>query len=378
MGVRTLFSGVQALYSSLLTSISMKKSTVEALIDSWQRTGIVSAEQVTLMKTDLARVTSERSGSYFIAAVMYVGAAALALGALLFISSNWSAMTKEIKLGLTLLLPLLPLTYAYYRLCVCHCATVLGRAANILGLALIGGSIALIGQIYHLPANLEGFLWLWTLLTTPFLFIYRKPENVVFAAALTGAALFASLVNWVERTTYSDGTALLLFTLAVLMYAVVLNGLGILLRDHPTWDVGARLLRLGSGVIGVVTLFITTFEEYARAVADVPYYAYDEFGRALQSSASWMPLSLIFNAIFIVVLLYIMLRAVKFEEYGYAFTIVRIFGLYLIVKYCTLFYDLFNTGIFFMIGGLLFLGGAFMLERHKALFLRYLGKPDQA
>lgn len=340
----------------------MKKADIDALVDGWAGRGVVSAEQAATMKAEVAAVTSERSGTNFINAVMYIGATALAMGALLFIASNWEVLTKEVKLVLTLVLPILPLSFAYYRLSVCGSATVLARAANILGMALIGGSIALVGQIYHLSSNLEGFLWMWVLLSTPFLFLFRKPENVLFSAVLTGAAIFTSLITYFERTDLEDGVAIVLTTVAALVYALFLYSLGSAVRTLPSWQGSGRLLRVGAGMLAIVVLFITTFDEYAKEVTGVTY----------NEPSGWQGLAFVFNIVFIGFLVGVLWRAMRYEEYSFAFTVVRIFGLYLLVKYFTLFYDMMNTGIFFMVGGVLFILGGWLLERNRPALLSYL------
>ncbi len=340
----------------------MKKADINHLIDRWEVAGVVSAEQASYMKADVTAVTSEVSGNRFISAIMYIGATALSLGALLLIATNWSGLTKGIKLVLTILLPLVPLCFAYWQLIMQQSDRVLGRAANILGLALVGGSLALIGQIYNLESNMVSFFWTWTLLTSPFIFVYKKTENALFAAVLIGAATLYSLIEFIEASDIAEEAAVLLLTFASLAYAALLYAVGSGLRQLTAWVDGGRLLRLGGAGLATSVLFVTTFEWYARLVV----------GGSWRSPGNWEPLSIVFNLIFIGFLVFALLRSVKFEEYSFAFSIVRLFGVYLLVKYYTLFYSMLDTGIFFIIGGALFIAGGWLLEKHKKLLITYM------
>ena len=340
----------------------MRKKQVNALIERWLVAGKISAEQAEYMTEDVATVTSEESSHRLVSAVMYIGATALSLGALLLIASNWAGLSKGLKLVLTVLLPVIPLIFAYWQLVVKDTGNVLGRAANILGLALVGGSLALIGQIYNLEADMVSFLWTWALLTAPFLFVFRKQENVLFSATLIGVALMFVVFEFLESSNMDNGTELLLFTLVGLVYSYLLYTIGVGLRSISSWSDSGRLLRIGGAGVAAVILFITTFDEYAQEIV----------GHSYRNQVSWEGLAIIFNLVFVGFLSFALVRAIKFEEYNFAYTIVRFFGLYLLVKYFTLFYSMLDTGLFFILGGVLFIAGGWFLEKKKALLVDYL------
>lgn len=342
--------------------MGMKKADINGLIDRWASGGVINSEQAAYMKADVVVVTSETSGTRFISAIMYIGATALSLGTLLLIATNWKGLTKSIKLLLTLLLPLMPLCFAYWQLIIRQSDRVLGRAANILGLALVGGSLALIGQIYHLESSMVSFLWMWTLLTTPFVFVYKKTENVLFAAVLTGTAILYTSFDFIEASDIAEEVGVLLVTMISLGYATLLYVVGASLRQLSAWQDGARLLRIGAAGLAATVLFITTFEEYARLIV----------GGTYRNPGNWELLSIVFNLIFIGFLVFALLRSVKFEEYSFAFSVVRLFGVYLLVKYFTLFYSMLDTGLFFIIGGILFIAGGWLLEKHKSRLVTYM------
>jgi uncharacterized membrane protein len=340
----------------------MKKQEINSLIERWLQVGAINQEQATYMIADVVTVTSEKSGHKFISAIMYIGSTGLSLGALLLIASNWAGLSKVIKLILALLLPILPICFAYWQLNVRNESKVLGRAANILGLALVGGSLSLIGQTYNLESNMVTLLWTWALLTTPFVFVFRKKENVLFSAVMIGTALLFSIFNFLENSRMEDGTAVLLVTITGLAYAYLLYAIGTGLRYVTSWADSSRLLRIGAAGLASIILFLMTFGWYAQVIVDHSY----------RSPGNWEILSFAFNILFIGFLIFALIRSVKFEEYSFAFSIVRLFGLYLLVKYFTLFYSMLDTGIFFIIGGILFITGGWILEKKKDTLVAYM------
>lgn len=342
----------------------MKKREIDQIINRWLEEEKISYEQAQYMLADVAAITSEKSGRKFISTIMYIGATALSLGALLLIASNWSELAKGVKLILALLLPILPLCFAYWQLIVRGENKVLGRAANILSLALVGGSLSLIGQIYHLEAGSNSLLWTWVLLTTPFVFIFQKKENVLFSAVLIGFSILFSLFDFFDKANIDESTSVLLLTITSLFYAFLLYSIGGALRYASSWLSSGRVMRIFGAGLAATTLFFTTFEFYARIITDSSGYR--------SSGGEWMPVSIVLNLVFIGFLVFSLVRATKYEEYSFAFSILRLFGLYLLVKYCTLFYSMFDTGLFFMVGGILFIVGGWLLEKNKNTLLLYM------
>ena len=185
----------------------------------------------------------------------------------------------------------------------------------------------------------------------------------MFAAAIVGVALLVSIFDFLESSSMEEGTAVLLLTIASLAYAYLLYAIGSGLRYVTSWSGSSRILRIGGAALASVVLFVMTFGEYAQVIIDYSYK---------NDPTNWMVLSLAFNALFVGFLVFALIRAIKFEEYIFAFSIVRLFGLYLLIKYFTLFYSMFDTGIFFMVGGILFITGGWALEKKKDMLVTYM------
>lgn len=338
----------------------MKTGEIKALITEWSTSGIITPEQANILTERVTERVSEKSGSTFIASIMYIGALGISLGALLLIASNWEELTDAMKVGLALLLPTVPLGVAYWWLVVREKVSMLARAANGFGIILIGGSLALIAQIYHLEPDMVSFLWQWALFSAPFIWAFRKLENVALSTLLVGAAIFYSSFEYLMEARIEDKIAILVITVVCLLYAYGIYRMGTLLRYAGDWISSGRTLRLGGAMIAIVTLFITTFEEYAHAVLDTSYY-YSVFFPSLG-----------FNLFFVAFLVFVLLQAAKYEEYGLAMTCVRIFGLYLVVKFLTLFESMLDTGLFLIAGGVFFIIGALILEKNKHYLIDYM------
>ena len=337
----------------------MRKKEFASLIAKWETEGVVTREQADYMRFEIDAVTAEQSGNRFIAIVMYIGAIALAAGALLSIASNWSWLGREVKLLLTILLPVLPLSFAYWQLEMRRQTHVLGRAANIVGVALIGGALALIGQIYNLESNMTSFLWTWSVLSIPFVFVFRKPENLFLSVLGVGIALVYGTIDLLSTAVDDPATIILVPTWLALGYCLLVYVVASAFRHSEAWSDGLRLLRVSSGAVAGAVPFLTTFDVYARAVAG-------------WDGGAWFIYSVLFNLLFIGYLLFALYRATRYEEQSFAFGILRLFGIYIVVKYITLFDSMFGTGMLFIGAGVLFIVGGWLLEKKKHLLFNLL------
>ncbi len=332
----------------------MKQADVERMIEKWTEGGVINAEQAHLMLHDLKTTTSEQSGKKLVTILSLVGAAVLTAGVLLVIASNWSFLGKPVQLLLAVLLPVVPLSIAYYIAEVRQSTSILSRVANIFGIGLIGGALSLIGQIYNLESGYQTLMLLWFVLSLPFVFVYKRPENFGVSAILAGLAIFTWILKFFG-SWWSDAQSLTItLTVVLLVYCLALYVIGVSLRNSAVWGSGARVLRLLSASVGTVTLFITTFEFYARVVTDSGY-----------RDAGWIPLSIILNVLFISFLVFVLIQAVKHQEERLVYSVVRMMFIYLLVKYFTLFSTMLDTGILFILGGILFIAGAWLLEKNK-------------
>lgn len=347
----------------------MNKTEIRRLTERWLAAGAISPEQASYITTDVDQYISETSGNKFITAIVSIGTLGLSAGVLLIIASNWSGFSDGVKLLLALLLPIVPLVFAYWQIMVRGAATVFALVAHTFGLLLIGGAIALIEQTYHLQSSISATLWVWNLLAIPFLIVFKRAENVVVSTILTGSALLASTIQYLDDINAEEGFAVLMLTSVAFGFVGVMYWLGTVLRPLERWESGGRFLRLAGGTLATVMLYLMTFEFYARVVTNSGRY-YDYYTYTMNTT--WMPVSILLNLVFLVFLVIALLRAAKYEEYNFAFWVVRMAAVYLFTKYITLFGEMLDTGLFFVVGGLIFIVGGWLLEHRKAQLIAFM------
>lgn len=90
---------------------------------------------------------------------------------ILLFASNWESLGHFTKLILITLLPIIPLGAGYYLSEIKKDFPILGKSLIFLGVLLIGASLALYGQLYHLESNLRSLFLTWFLLSLPFTYI---------------------------------------------------------------------------------------------------------------------------------------------------------------------------------------------------------------
>lgn len=346
----------------------MKKADVEQLISGWYSRGLVSEEQSVVMREDLNVLLSEKSGQMFINIFMRIGALALSLGALLLIASNWEYMGKGVKLALTILMPVLPLSFAYLQMSTREEFKIIPRAMSVLGMTLIGGSLAMIGQIYHLDTSVTWLLWIWCILAAPFALLFKRAEHIFGIALLFGSAAFFSIIEVMEGG--DESSLLLAITFFVIIYSGLLYTVGSLFRYTSGWVESAHALRMLAAAGGSGIGYFMTFEWYARILTGE--FRLSLFGPRGVEGTDWVILSILFNLAFIGFLGFVIYRGVRFEDYRVAFSAIRLFAFYLLTKYFTLFFGMLETGLFFIFGGVLFIAGGWFIENKKQQFVSYM------
>ncbi|MCA9365756.1 DUF2157 domain-containing protein [Candidatus Kaiserbacteria bacterium] len=348
----------------------MRKNDVTKLINAWQERNIISVEQADIMRNDVNDEVSHRSGNLFTTMVMYIGATALSLGVLLFIASNWEHLTKGMKVFMALALPISLLSFAYWQLCIKQSTKLLGRAMSIVGLAAIGGSFAIVGQIYHIEANMTTFFASWTAFATPFAFMFRRVEHSIAFLALVSATFwlwfFEVFIKSVDGAI-EDSTLIMITTVTGFLYAGVMYLGGAYFRNQIGMEEFFRVFRLLSAVVVLAIAFVMTFDEYAKVLMDSGYYG-----------TEWILPAIIFNLMFIGLMMFVIVKAIKHEEYHLAFTTIRLFALYFLVKYFVLFNKMLDTSVLFIVGGILFIAGGIWLERNKDRLQAYMKQVQES
>jgi uncharacterized membrane protein len=127
-------------------------------IARWQAEGHLSPEGATAIRRDL---DSRTSGAGPTGALAVLGAILLGAAVMSFVAANWTAMPKLAKLSLLFggIAGSYGLSYDLFR----RKLDVFAHAAVLAGIALFGGAIMLIAQMYHMDGHPPDAVWLWAL-----------------------------------------------------------------------------------------------------------------------------------------------------------------------------------------------------------------------
>lgn len=126
-----------------------------------------------------------------------LGALLMGLGVILIVAHNWDELSRDARL-ICVLLPLL--------IAQALCAYTLYRkpenqtwreAASLFLLFAIAASVSMVSQIYNIPGSLQGFLFIWMLLSIPLVYVMRSAmTSLLVICGLTWYACIVSYFNY--------------------------------------------------------------------------------------------------------------------------------------------------------------------------------------
>jgi uncharacterized membrane protein len=137
----------------------ISQARLQSDLTRWQAQGWVSEQGAAAIRRDLASQSSTGFGLYGALAVL--GAILLGFAAMSFVAAHWDELSKLAKLTLigTGLIGCYAAAYDLFRRNLDGFA----HAAVLAGVALFGGAIMLIAQMYHMDGNPPDAVWLWAL-----------------------------------------------------------------------------------------------------------------------------------------------------------------------------------------------------------------------
>ncbi len=134
-----------------------------------------------------------------------LGAVLIGAGIILLLGHNWNDLPRTIRTVLAIL-PLVAAQAAGGWCLYKDKTSVAWRESVSTFIALmIGSSIALIGQTYHIPGNLTQFLFVWMVLSLPLMYLYR--------AVVPCLIYLAGIIGWAGSAQYDGGHTLLFWLL---------------------------------------------------------------------------------------------------------------------------------------------------------------------
>lgn len=137
---------------------SSYEKRVASDLESWVEQGWVSADNTPDI---LASLNKEDAPSKLPVVITVLGAVLIGFSAMAFVAANWADMSKGLRLGILGL----AMWSAYGAAAFLHMRNQVAftEAAFVVGVALFGANIMLIGQMYHLPQDFPAGLLVWSL-----------------------------------------------------------------------------------------------------------------------------------------------------------------------------------------------------------------------
>lgn len=265
-----------------------------------------------------------------------IGAVCIGLGVILIISSNWSEFPRFIQLVLSIMLPIISLWIWYYFTYIQSELKILWNAFLLLGWVLIGATIALIWQTYHLDGTVGSLLLMWFIVSLPLAFVFKLKTLAVMSTALFYGVIFyytteEFFASWRDEK----------YILAV--FAVISGSISIasyLLSKACKWKYNYLINPVW--VISLKILFLVLF-----------LWTIDDWFMFLWDSFMWV---ISHNILFLSVIGFTMWWANKNHEILLRHATFVWIWIYIFTKYIELFSGYLQAGIFFIVTGFFIIG----------------------
>ncbi len=135
-------------------------------VERWERQGLVDPELAIRLRQDLAVVDRSTRSHRLVTLVVFVGAVLIGGGLLLFIGSQWDAQSPVRRVAL--LVAVYALVVAAAALADRYGLVTTSRALWFLAAVTVGVNVFLLGQIFHLPLNYWQGTLLWMIAALAF------------------------------------------------------------------------------------------------------------------------------------------------------------------------------------------------------------------
>ena len=298
-------------------------------LDAWTECGFITAEQAgnILQFEGTDRVGSAWKILFTIAGLM------IGLGFMLLIGANWDAMPPKVKLVCDFALFGAIIYGAYWS--ITNKRTHLTEMFLVMSFLMVGATIGLIAQIFHLSGGWRSFTASWALLSLPFpLFSRSRLFNAVWIIMLFGAVDWETVFKFFKL--FED--------FPVIKLALTTGLLGMLCYA------GQQIYKNISDCI----IMPLAFADLARVVM----YAFAIIGGAVLSYEY-------FTAhVFVAAFLFIRMAITFIEKNMRQFrNDALLTELYIVYFFISLFKDLFSSGIGLIIGGILLIVMLYVLKK---------------
>ena len=123
-----------------------------------------------------------------------LGALLVSLGIILILAHNWDDLSRNVKTVIAFIPLVLGQVVCFYTLWKKEDSTTWREGGSTFLIISIGACISLIGQIYNIPGALAPFLFTWTLLSLPVVYVMKS--SVASLLYLIGITFYACEVGY--------------------------------------------------------------------------------------------------------------------------------------------------------------------------------------
>lgn len=170
--------------------------------------GFLSEEQAKALRAYYGPVKDKNFSSLALSIFSIIGALCIGLGIILLFAFNWSEFSRLQKILLSFIPLLGSWIFLFKALKASSASTALREGAGLFNTLSLGAAIALVSQAFHLPGDLEAFLFYWMLLSWPI--FYLMNSSVVCVLYLAG-------ITWWSAAAQNGGGHSLYFWPMVLL-----------------------------------------------------------------------------------------------------------------------------------------------------------------
>ncbi len=311
----------------------------------------------------------------FMKVILTIGAVLIGLGILSFIASNWQAMGRVLKLSL-IIFSYLGINILSYKLDETY--PKVAESLLLVGVAIYGAGIFLIGQMFHFGGHFTSAFLLWTVGILPTAYLLKDKVIYIFSIVLS--------FIYINGHLSMDSFPIISLILIGLFYYLNYN-------SFENFNISLfliNLLALNTVAIFIVTTRLVNIEDYFAVIFFViglgMYYApikenryiiklqgslvFGIAGLGLTFHTAWRFLepefytgdtarmaAIIFAIAYVVFLLYL----VRHENLiALTFVCITIFRYYVDTMY-----DFMPKSVFFLTSGLIFLAFGYYIERKR-------------
>ena len=167
--------------------------------------GVISDAYAYSLRDHYGEVKNRSGRMVALTVCSILGAILIGAGIILLFGHNWSGLPRSVRTVLAIAPLVASQAAGAWCLYAGKQSAAWRESVSTFIMLMIGSSIALIGQTYHIPGNLTQFLFVWMVLSIPLMYIFK--------AVIPCLIYFAGITGWAGSAQYDGGHSLMFWAL---------------------------------------------------------------------------------------------------------------------------------------------------------------------